>query len=105
LPSVNPSPAGPDPLGRVVRAYDRAIHACESFNRVEAHRAIGVLRSALELDGPTARSFDALYAWCEEAIEAHDFVGPARTLRTLRQAWYKAGQPASISPRKDWPLS
>jgi hypothetical protein len=94
-----------DPLGRIVRAYDRAIRACESFDRAAACAAIRVLRSALELDGPAARGFDALYAWCEEAVERRDFIGPARTLRALREAWCQAGQPTPISPRKEWPVS
>ena len=104
-PSISAAPAAVDPLGRIVRAYDRAIRACESFDRGAAHVAIGVLRSALELDGPAARSFDALYAWCEEAINQRDFIGPARTLRALRDAWCQAAQPAPISPRKEWPVS
>lgn len=88
-----------------MRAYDRAIHACESFDRAAARAAIGVLRSALELDGPVARSFDALYAWCEDSIDGRDFIGPARTLRALREAWFQAGRPAPISTRKEWPVS
>ena len=104
-PSIQVSPATGDPLGRIVRAYDRAIRACESFDNAAAHAAIGVLRSALELDGPASRSFDALYAWCEEAIDAHDFIGPARTLRSLRDAWCQAAQTAPISPRREWPVS
>jgi hypothetical protein len=88
-----------------VRAYDRAIQACESFNRTEARAAIDVLRSALELDGPAARGFDALFAQCEASVEGWDFIGPARTLRALRTAWYQAGRPASISPRKERPVS
>jgi hypothetical protein len=94
-----------DPLERIVRAYDRAIDACESFNVDEARQAIGLLRAALDLDGPASRSFDALYAWCEEAVDGRDFVGPARTLRALRDAWCLAGQPSPIVTRKDWPVS
>ena len=88
-----------------MRAYDRAIRACESFNRAEARAAIGVLRSALDLDGPAARGFDALYAHCEASVDGFDFIGPARTLRTLRDAWCQAGRPAPIAPRKERPVS
>ena len=86
-------------------AYDRAITACESFNRADARAAIGVLRSALDLDRPAARGFDALYAQCEASIDGCDFIGPARTLRALREAWCQAGRPAPISPRKARPVS
>lgn len=94
-----------DPLGRIVRAYDRAIRACESFDEVSARRAIHLLRAALDLDTPAARSFDALYAWCETTVTAHDFVGPARCLRSLRMAWCRAEQPRAVSPRADLPVS
>ncbi len=94
-----------DPLSRIVRAYDRAIVACEAFDRTTARSAIALLRAALELDSPASRSFDALYAWCEEAIDAHDFMGPARTLRALREAWCQASQPAPITPRPELPVS
>ena len=103
-PSI-PLRAGVEPLGRIVRAYDRAIRACESFDSVEALAAIGVLRSALELDGPAARGFDALYAHCEDSIEGCDFIGPARTLRTLRAAWCEASRSFPIAPRKEGPVS
>ena len=88
-----------------MRAYDRAIQACESFNRTEARAAIGVLRCALELDGPAARGFDALFAQCEASVEGWDFIGPARTLRALRTAWCRAGRPTPISPRGERPVS
>lgn len=94
-----------DPLGLIVRAYDRAIRACESFDRAGARSGIGLLRAALDLDSHTSRSFDALYAWCEEQIDAKDFVGPARTLRALRDAWSRANAPAPITPRTDLPVS
>jgi hypothetical protein len=98
-------PPALDPLGRIVRAYDRAIRACESFDHASARQTIGLLRAALELDSPAARSFDALYAWCEEAIEGHDFMGPARTLRALRDAWCQVGEPTPITPRPELPVS
>ena len=94
-----------DPLGRILRAYDRAISACEAFDEVAARRAIRLLRSALELDTPTARSFDALYAWCETTVTARDFIGPARCLRSLRTAWCRAEQPRYPAPRTDLPVS
>lgn len=88
-----------------MRAYDRAIHACESFDAHAAHRGIGVLRSALALDNQSSRGFDALYAWCEEQVDAHDFVSPARTLRALRHAWTRAHDEIPIQPRRDLPVS
>lgn len=104
-PSISLRSTGADPLGQIVRAYDRAISACEAFDRAEARKAIGVLRSALHLDGPAARGFDALYAQCEASVDGCDFIGPARTLRALREAWCLAGRPAPISPRKERPVS
>lgn len=89
-----------EPLARLVRAYDRAIRACEAFDHAAARAAIGVLRSALELDSSTARSFDALYAWCEESVDNRDYVGAAQCLRTLRNAWR-----AAINPSTDVPTS
>jgi hypothetical protein len=99
------APRAIDPLGRIVRAYDRAIRACEAFDQDAAKASIGVLRAALELDSPASRGFDALYQWCESAINAHDFIGPARTLRSLREAWCLAGRPAPIVVRSEWPVS
>ncbi|MES2523572.1 MAG: hypothetical protein V4617_12785 [Gemmatimonadota bacterium] len=92
-------------LERIVRAYDRAIGACERIDAREARETLALLRAALELDTPAARSFDALYAWCEEAISEKDFVGPARCLRSLRDAWCRAVEPDAIFPRNDLPLS
>ena len=94
-----------DPLGRIVRAYDRAISACEAFQPTAARNAIAVLRGAMELDTPEARSFDALYAWCDKAVLQRDFVGPARCLRSLRAAWCRAEQPRALLPRADLPIS
>ena len=104
-PIVAYAPPTIDPLGRIVQAYDRAITACESFDHRAARSAIGLLRAALELDSPAARSFDALYKWCEEAIEGHDFMGPARTLRALREAWCQVSEPRPITPRPELPVS
>ncbi len=94
-----------DPLGRLLRAYDRAIGACESFHQLAARHAIAVLRSALELDTPEARSFDALYAWCDQAVLQRDFAGPARCLRSLRAAWCRTDQLRELAPGADLPIS
>jgi hypothetical protein len=104
-PIVSYVPAALDPLGRIVRAYDRAIRACESFDHGAARESIGLLRAALELDSPASRSFDALYAWCEDAVDGRDFIGPARTLRALRDAWCQVAEPAPITTRPEWPVS
>ena len=82
----------PDPLSCLVRAYDRAIRACEAFNHDDSREAISVLRCALELDSPASKSFDALYAWCDESVDCGDFVGAAQCLRALRDAWRRATQ-------------
>ncbi|HEY0929702.1 MAG TPA: hypothetical protein VGE27_07260 [Gemmatimonas sp.] len=113
-----------EPLARLVRAYDRAIRACEAFDHAASREAISVLRCALELDSSASRSFDALYAWCEESVDGRDFVGAAQCLRTLRNAWRTATAPSPevpssldtpadrwsetrsvIIPRKDIPVS
>lgn len=98
----------PDPLTLLVRAYDRAIRACEAFDHAGARETIGVLRSALELDSAASRSFDSLYAWCEESVDSRDFVGAAQCLRSLRDAWRKATQPATTTSftrlRADQPI-
>lgn len=94
-----------NPLGRILQAYDRAIGACESFHQIAARHAVGVLRSALVLDTPAARSFDALYAWCDQAVLQHDFVGAAHCLRSLRAAWCRTAQPRVLTPRSDLPIS
>jgi hypothetical protein len=96
-----------EPLARLVRAYDRAIRACEAFDRPGAREAISILRCSLDLDSASSRSFDSLYAWCEESIDGHDFVGAAQCLRTLREAWRQATVADSRRPipvRRDLPL-
>jgi len=93
-----------DPLHAILRAHDRAIHACEAFDHATARQALGLLRHALELDTAEARSFDSLYARCESAVDQRDFVGPARRLRTLREAWSRAGEPRPLVTRTDRPL-
>lgn len=82
-----------DPLGYIVRAYDRAIAACDAFDHAAARDAVALLRAGLVVDSPASRGFDALYAWCEGRIAAHDFNGAARTLRSLREAWCRAIAP------------
>lgn len=101
LPVIDADRRTADPLARLVRAYDRAIRACEAFDAPAARDAIAVLRSALELDSNASRSFDALYAWCEDAVDQHDFVAAAQCLRTLRDAWRRAVQP---NARQAFPL-
>lgn len=93
LPVIDADRHLANPLACLLRAYDRAIHACEAFDARGARDAIRLLRSALELDSGASRSFDALYAWCEEAVDGHDFVSAAQCLRTLRDAWRQAVQP------------
>jgi hypothetical protein len=93
------------PIDRIVRAYDRAIGECERFDARGAHEALALLRAALELDSPAARSFDALYQWCDDEIGEREFMGPARCLRSLRDAWCRAVAPAGIFPRSDLPVS
>ena len=87
----------PDPLSLLVRAYDRAIRACEAFDHAGARDTISVLRSALELASAASRSFDAVYAWCEEPVDQQDFVGAAQCLRSLREAWRRATQPTAAT--------
>ena len=92
----------PNPLVLLVRAYDRAIGACETFDLAGARHAIAVLREALDLDSPASRSFDSLYAWCEECVDARDFVAAAQCLRTLRDAWRRAAQMPPVGPPTRW---
>jgi hypothetical protein len=101
-----------DPLARLVRAYDRAIRACEAFDHRGAREAIGLLRSALDLDSSASRSFDALYRWCEESVDQRDYIGAAQCLRALRDAWHQATTQAAqpdtrrrFAVRRDWPVS
>jgi len=96
----------PDPLALLVRVYDRAIRACEAFDEAGARQAITLLRDALDLDSPASRSFDSLYAWCEESVDGHDFVSAAQCLRTLRDAWRRASQmsPGESARWRDLPV-
>jgi hypothetical protein len=91
----------PDPLTLLVRAYDRAIRACEAFDAAGAQQSIAILRDALDLESPASRSFDSLYEWCEECVHRRDYVSAAQCLRTLRDAWRRASQmPAAGSPTR-----
>ena len=105
MPAVPSDHQADEPLDRIVRAYDRAIAACETFDRAAARRQLALLRAALDLDSAASRSFDALYSRCEDALSEHDFIGPARCLRSLRAAWCRAIQPSRIVTRADLPVS
>lgn len=91
-----------DPLTLLVRAYDRAIRACENFDQRGANSALAVLREALDLESAASRSFDSLYAWCEECVEQRDFMSAAQCLRTLRDAWKKATRGTSANSQVGW---
>lgn len=94
-----------DPLALLLRAYDRAIRACERFDPVGARNAVSLLREALDLSSPASRSFDSLYAWCDDAIQERDFVGAAQCLRTLRTAWHQAAAlPTTTTTWGDLPV-
>lgn len=92
----------PDPLSLLLRAYDRAIRACETFDYVGARQTITVLRDALDLESAASRSFDSLYEWCEECVESRDFVSAAQCLRTLRDAWRRASQMPPVGSATRW---
>lgn len=91
-----------DPLSLLVRAYDRAIRACEAFDHAAARGSIALLRDALDLESAASRSFDSLYEWCEECVDARDFMAAAQCLRTLRDAWRRAGQVPLAANRTQW---
>lgn len=92
----------PDPLSLLMRTYDRAIRACETFDHVGARQTIAVLRDALDLESAASRSFDSLYEWCAESVEARDYVSAAQCLRTLRDAWRRASQIPPVGPPTRW---
>lgn len=92
----------PDPLSLLMRAYDRAIRACETFDYEGARQAITILRDALDLDSSASRSFDSLYEWCEECVQSRDFVSAAQCLRTLRDAWRRASQIPNTGMHTRW---
>ncbi|MEP6834154.1 MAG: hypothetical protein ABJB74_12200 [Gemmatimonas sp.] len=79
-----------NPLRHVLRAYDRAIHACEGMDVPSANRAIALLRASHESESAESLGFDGIFLWCERALAEGDFAGPARRLTTLRNAWIDA---------------
>ncbi len=79
-----------NPLLHVLRAYDRAIHACDVLDVQAANRAIALLRASHDGQSPESLGFDGIFAWCERALAEGDFEGPARRLSTLRNAWAAA---------------
>ncbi|MBC8086692.1 MAG: hypothetical protein H7Z40_05465 [Phycisphaerae bacterium] len=76
-----------NPLLRVLRAYDRAIHACEVCDAPAANRAIALLRASHDGESPESLGFEGIFVWCVRALADGDFEGPARRLGTLRKAW------------------
>lgn len=81
-----------NPLLHVLRAYDRAIRACDGLDGPAANRALALLRASHDGDSPESLGFDGIFVWCERAIAEGDFVGPARRLTTLRNAWMDAAE-------------
>ncbi len=81
-----------NPLRHVLRAYDRAIHACESMDAAAAGRAIALLRASHQSESAESLGFDGIFVWCERALNDGDFAGPARRLTTLRNAWLDAAE-------------
>lgn len=81
-----------NPLRHVLRAYDRAIRACEGLDAPAAGRAISLLRASHDGVSPDSLGFDGIFVWCERAIAEGDFVGPTRRLTTLRNAWLDAAE-------------
>ena len=79
-----------NPLLHVLRAYDRAIHACEVFDATAANRAIALLRASHDGQSPESLGFEGIFVWCTRALAEGDFEGPARRLGTLRNAWANA---------------
>jgi hypothetical protein len=81
-----------NPLRHVLRAYDRAIRACDQQDELAARRALALLRASLDGDSPESIGFDGIFVWCERAVAARDFAEPSRRLATLRKAWQTADQ-------------
>ena len=81
-----------NPLRHVLRAYDRAIRACELADSAAALRALSLLRASLDNESPESFGFDGIFVWCEQAVSNGDFTGPGRRLGTLRNAWQNAEQ-------------
>jgi hypothetical protein len=87
LQAIAADPGPNDAQSRLLRAYDRSVLACNSGDFVRAHRAIGTLRAVLELDTDASRAFDAIFQWCEGAIDRADYAGASRCLAALREKW------------------
>lgn len=81
-----------NPLRHVLRAYDRAIRACDGLDEQAANRAISLLRDSHDGVSADSLGFDGIFVWCERAIAEGDFAGPARRLTTLRNAWINAAE-------------
>jgi hypothetical protein len=93
-----------NPLRHVLRAYDRAIHACEVFDAPGANRALSLLRESHGGQSPESLGFEGIFVWCERALAEGDFEGPARRLSTLRRAWVDAAQVrAPLTPNRGIP--
>lgn len=75
------------PLRHVLRAYDRAIHACQVMDAPGANRAIALLRESHAGNSAEAVGFEGIFVWCELALADGDFLEPARRLTSLRNAW------------------
>lgn len=93
-----------NPLLHVLRAYDRAIHACELRDAPAANRGLALLRASHDGQSPESLGFDGIFLWCERALSQGDFEGPARRLGTLRNAWADAEHMrAPRSAEREWP--
>jgi hypothetical protein len=79
-----------NPLRHLLRAYDRAIRACDLEDAGAALRALSLLRASLDASSPESSGFDGIFVWCERAVASADFAEPARRLATLRNAWQTA---------------
>lgn len=87
------------PLRHVLRAYDRAIHACEVMDAPAAIRAIALLRESHAGNSAESLGFESIFVWCERALDDGDYAEPARRLTSLRNAWATtAGVPTAGTP-------
>lgn len=94
-----------NPLRHVLRAYDRAIHACEVLDAPAANRAIALLRESHDGDSPESLGFESIFLWCGRALAEGDFEGPGRRLAALRQAWVNAAHVrVPASPNRGTPV-
>lgn len=90
LPAMTLDYSVRNPLRHVLRAYDRAIHACNAGDAEGGKRAITLLRASHDGESPESLGFDGIFAWCDRALAGGDFAGPERRLTTLRNAWLDA---------------